>query len=123
MKKYFKIFIFILVFTQSNFAQTFKSKLVSKKIELNFAFTKMRGIESEKVIYYVEKDLQTVSAYEKGKLKWKTNIISVCGKPSVGKAEIRCIKLKTQKLLITFGKHSWAEVDTVNGKTKFVGSD
>lgn len=53
----------------------------------------MRGIVSGKVIYYVEKDLQTVLAYENGKLKWKTNVISVCGKPSAGKAEIRIMKL------------------------------
>ena len=54
----------------------------------------MRGIESGKVFFYVEKDLQTVLAYENGKLKWKTNVISVCGKPSTGKAEIRIMKLK-----------------------------
>ena len=123
MKKFFKIFIFILVFTQSNFAQTFDSKLVSKKTELNFAYTKMRGIKSGKVIYFVENDLQTISAYRNGKLKWKTNIISVCVKPSVGKSEIRYVKLEAGKLFVTYGKHSYAEVETGNGNAKFLGED
>jgi hypothetical protein len=80
----------------------------------------MRGIESGKVFFYVEKDLQTVLAYENGKLKWKTNVISVCGKTSIGKAKIRIIKLKKEKLQITFGKRSWAEIEKVNGKIIFV---
>ena len=46
----------------------------------------------------MEKDLQNVSAYENGKQIWRTNVISVCGKPSVGKSEIRYIKLKVNKL-------------------------
>ncbi|WP_338647899.1 hypothetical protein V5J73_04490 [Flavobacterium sp. KS-LB2] len=83
----------------------------------------MRGIKSNNTVYYIEKDIQTLSAYEKGKLKWQTNIISVCGKPSVGKSEIRVIKPETDKLLIVFGKHSFAEVDIKNGKTKYLGSD
>ena len=123
MKKFFKIFVFILVFTQSNFAQTFDLKLISKKTELNFAFTKMRGIKSRKVIYFIENDLQTISAYRNGKLKWKTNIISVCGKPGVGKSEIRHVKLEYGKLFVTYGKHSFAEVDTGNGSAKYFGED
>jgi hypothetical protein len=123
MKKFFKILIFILAFAQSNFAQTFNSNLVSKKTELNFAFTKMRGIKSEKVIYFVENDLQTISAYRNGKLKWKTNIISVCGEPSVGKSEIRYMKLEAGKLFITYGKHNFAELDTGNGNAKYLGKD
>lgn len=62
-------------------------------------------------------------AYENGKLKWRTNIISVCGMPSVGKSEIRVVKPQVGELLIVFGKHSFAEVDIQNGKTKFLGSD
>ena len=123
MKKFFKIFIFFLVFTQSNFAQTFDSKLVWKKTELNFAYTKMRGIKSEKVIYFVENDLQTISAYRNGKLTWKTNIISVCGEPKVGKSEIRHMKLEAEKLFITYGKHSFAEVDAENGNVKYFAED
>jgi hypothetical protein len=83
----------------------------------------MRGIKSKKVIYFVENDLQTISAYKNGKLDWKTNVISVCGKPTSGKSEIRYIKLEENKLLITYGKHSYAEVNTENGKAKFLGED
>lgn len=123
MKNIFK-FLVLVIFTQTSFAQNFDKNLVSKKIELNLSFEpKMRGIESKNIIYYIEKDIQTLSAYKNGKLKWQTNIISVCGKPNVGKPEIRVIKPKGDKLLIVFGKHSFAEVDIKNGKTIFTGSD
>lgn len=118
------IFLIFIFFIQTSFAQNFDKKLLSKKTELNLSFEpKMRGIESNNVVYYIEKDIQTLSAYENGKLKWQTNIISVCGKPSVGKSEIRVIKPETYKLLIVFGKHSFAEVDIKNGKTKYLGAD
>ena len=123
MKKFLKIFVFILIFTQSSCAQKYDENLVSEMIELNFANTKMRGIKNNKIIYFVENNLQTVSAYENGKLKWETNIIAVCGKPEVGKSEIRYVKLEEDKLVIVFGKHSFAEVNKNTGKTKFIGSD
>lgn len=123
MKNIFKLLI-LIIFSQASFAQNFNKNLVSKKTELNLSFEpKMRGIENNDVIYYIEKDIQTLSAYENGKLKWQANVISVCGKPSIGKSEIRVVKLKADKLLIVFGKHSFAEVDIKNGKTIFLGSD
>lgn len=122
MKNIFRILILFL-FTQASFAQKFDLNLISKKTELNFFGTKMRGIERNKVIYFVEKDLQNVSAYKNGKLMWRTNVILVCGKPSIGKPEIRCLKFKVDKLLITYGKHSYGELDIVSGKAKFLGSD
>jgi hypothetical protein len=123
MKNIFK-FLVLIIFTQTSFAQNFDKKLVSKKTELNLSLEpKMRGIENNNVVYYIEKDIQTLSAYENGRLKWQTNIISVCVKPSVGKSEIRVIKPEADKLLIVFGKHSFAEVDIKNGKTKYLGAD
>lgn len=112
-----------LVITQTCFAQKYDSHLISKKKELNFSGTEMRGLENNGITYFVENDLQTLSAHENGKLKWKTNIISVCGKPSVGKPEIRLIKYKGDKLLLVYGYQSFAEVKIINGKTKFIGSD
>lgn len=100
MKNIFKLLI-LIIFSQASFAQNFDKNLVSKKTELNLSFEpKMRGIENNDVIYYIEKDIQTLSAYENGKLKWQANVISVCGKPSIGKSEIRVVKLKADKLLI-----------------------
>jgi hypothetical protein len=123
MKNILKI-LFFIVFTQTSFAQKINKNLISKKLDLNLSLEpKMRGIESDNVIYYIEKDMQTLSAYINGKLKWKTNIISVCGKPGVGKSEIRVIKLRVDKLSVVFGKHSFAEVDINTGKTEYIGSD
>lgn len=113
-----------LVKENIGFKSIIDSNLVTKKAELNLLFEpKMRGIKSENVIYYIENDMQTLSAYKNGKLKWQSNIISICGKPSVGESEIRVVKPKTEMIFIVFGKHSFAEVNKKNGETKFLGSD
>jgi len=122
MSNILKILILILL-TQTCYAQKFDSNLVSKKMQLNFFETNMRGIELNRIVYFVEKDLQSVAAYKSGKQIWRTNVISVCGKPSIGKPEIRHIKYSRSKLLVTFGKHNFAEVDIASGKAMFLGSD
>lgn len=101
----------------------YDEKKVTNKTELNLAFSNFRGIENNKVVYFIENDNQTLSAYENGKLKWKTNIIKVFGKSEVGESKIRYIKLTKKVIKVTFGKHSWAEVNLESGKTKFIGAD
>lgn len=123
MKQLFKLSLFTFIIAQSSFSQKYNADLISKDIEINFAKSQKRGIKSNNVIYFVEKDLQTISAYKKNKLKWQTNVISICGKPKVGKPEIRYMGLNKNKLLVVIGKHNFAEVDIKNGKTKLVGSD
>jgi hypothetical protein len=91
--------------------------------ELNFSKTDKRGIESEsKVLYYVESDMQTITAFQRGLVKWKVNI-STCGKPEVGEPIIRCIKLINDKILVTYGRDNYAEVNINTGKAHFLGSD
>jgi len=123
MKRLFLFLTIINLLTLSGFAQKYDVKLISKNTELNFFETKMRGIEHNKIIYFAESDLQTISAYKNNKLIWQTNVISVCGKPSVGKSEIRYIKYESNELFIVFGKHSFAKIDVKNGKIEFEGSD
>ena len=97
---------------------------VSKETELNIAFTGKRGIESKKgIIYYVEEDKKTLTAYSRGEIKWKTNIIATCGEPEVGKPEIRYFKLEKGIIKVIFGKHNFAEIDIRDGKTECAGSD
>jgi hypothetical protein len=76
-----------------------------------------------KIIYYVEKDLETISAYKNNTIIWQTNVVSVCGKPKVGKPEIRYIRLNKDKLHVVIGKHNYAEIDIINGKIEFTGAD
>lgn len=102
----------------------FNDNEISTDFELNFLNTDKRGIKSSNgIIYYVEKDLQTITAYENGKVKWKTNIIRTCGKPSVGKPEIRFIRLKNGEINLTYGKHNFANVDISSGNITNLGSD
>lgn len=123
MKSIYKFRLLTFFLTQQNFSQTFDPKLISKESEINFANTSARGIEKNDIIYFVEKDLQTISAYKNNKLHWQTNVITICGKPKAGEPKIRYLKYKTTKLLVVYGKHDFAEVNIQNGKTSFLGSD
>ncbi|MEN2401707.1 hypothetical protein GKZ90_0018090 [Flavobacterium sp. MC2016-06] len=123
MKKILKAIILTFILVQSAFAQKYNIELVSKNLELNFITTPKRGIEYCKIIYYVEKDLETISAYKNNTIIWQTNVVSVCGKPKVGKPKIRYIRLNKDKLHVVIGKHNYAEIDIINGKTEFTGAD
>ncbi|WP_433832283.1 hypothetical protein [Flavobacterium anhuiense] len=123
MKPIIKFFILALFSTQVNFGQTIDPKLISKDSEINLITTSKRGIEKNNVIYFVEEDLQTISAYKNNKLLWQTNVITVCGKPKVGESKIRYFKYKPEKLFVIMGKHNYAEVALIDGKTAFTGAD
>lgn len=123
MKNLLKFILSVFLLTQSSIAQKYNRNLISKESEINFEKTHDRGIEKNNMIYYVQKDLQTICAYKNDKLIWQTNVILVCGKPKVGKPEIRYIGYNKDKLIVVLGKHNFAEIDINNGKTKLIGSD
>lgn len=107
--------------TQTGIAQKYNDALISQKSEINFAKTQKRGIKKNNIIYYVENDLQTISAYKRSKLKWQTNVISVCGEPKKGEPEIRYVGYNSNKLLIVIGKHNFVEIDVNSGTSTIVG--
>lgn len=121
MKQFLKLSIFTFIAAQPGIAQKYNDDLISINSEINFAKTQKRGIKKNNIIYYVENDLQTISAYKRSKLKWQTNVISICGKPKVGNPEIRYVGYNADKLLIVMGKHNFAEIDINSGTTKLVG--
>lgn len=121
MKPFLKFSMLAFVATQTGIAQKYNDALISNNSEINFAKTQKRGIKKNNIIYYVENDLQTISAYKKSKLKWQTNVISVCGKPKNGHPEIRYVGYNSDKLLIVMGKHHFAEIDINSGLTTLVG--
>lgn len=123
MKSIVKFLILALFSTQTNLAQRFDTRLVSKDLEINLKTTEKRGIQKNGIIYFVEKDLQTISAYKNNKLQWKTNVINICGKPEVGEPKIRYFRYEPEKLFVVMGKHNFAEVNISNGKTKCLGAD
>jgi hypothetical protein len=125
MKRQYLYLIVLFLTMYKGFTQNklYDEQKVTKKIELNLALSNFRGIEDKETIYFIENDNQTLSAYKNGKLKWKTNIIKVCGKPKVGEPKVRYIKLNEKVIQVIFGKHSMAEVDMQSGKTKFIGND
>jgi hypothetical protein len=106
-------------------AQTpYDTSRIRKLHAINLLQSNVRGIESEEgIVYYIESNLHDLSAYRGGKILWKVNIIEQCGIATVGKREIRFLELKGNKLYVTYGKHSSAEVRTGDGKTICTGSD
>lgn len=125
-KKITRLVIFILtLWTTELFSQaTLDNSKVTTEKELNFAFTEKRGIKADNgIVYFVEKDGQILTAYENKKVKWTVDILKICPKPTRGKPEIRYIKLTTDKIEITFGKHNFASVDILDGKVKCLGAD
>ena len=78
MRQFLKLSMVTFFVTQTGIAEKINDALISKNSEINFARTQKRGIKKNNIIYYVEKDLQSISAYIRSKLKWQTNVISVC---------------------------------------------
>lgn len=121
MKSILKLSMLTFIATQSSIPQKYNDALISNSSEINFAKTPKRGIKKNNIIYYVENDLQTISAYKRSKLKWQTNVISICGKPKLGEAQIRYVGYNSDKLIIVMGKHNFAEIDINSGLTTLVG--
>jgi len=117
--------VFIISLAINGKAQTtLDQEKVSTNKELNFNSTDKRGIKADDgIIYFVEPDGQTLTAYEKNNIRWTVNIIKACGELVVGESEIRYIKLIKDKIQIIFGKQDLASVDIKDGKVKYLGSD
>ncbi|WP_264554127.1 hypothetical protein [Flavobacterium sp. N2038] len=121
MKHFLKLPMLAFFVTQTGIAQKYNDALISKNSEINFAKTQKRGIKKNNIVYYVEDDMQTISAYKRSKLKWQTNVISVCGEPKKGEPQIKYVGYNSDKLLVVIGKHNFAEIDINSGVTTLVG--
>ncbi|HYG37269.1 MAG TPA: hypothetical protein VD908_01560 [Cytophagales bacterium] len=75
------------------------------------------------VDYYLGEDKRTIIALETRETIWVANVIDVCGRPPIGKPEIRNVKLIDKMFEVTYGKHSLARVDIKTGKIECLGSD
>lgn len=83
-----------------------------------------RGIRTkDNLVFYVEKDNRTLTAYKNNKILWYTDVVAICDTPLIGRPELRYIKIEKNYIMATIGKHSFVEVDISNGEAKFVGSD
>lgn len=103
----------------------YDKSLVGSYNELNFYSTSLRGYKSaEGVVYFIEKDMRTLSAYEENRILWRVDIIATLKEEScVGMPVILAINVGAQKIDITYCKHSYAEVDKKSGEVKFWGAD
>lgn len=96
---------------------------VSTDRELNFYMTDKRGIKYKGFVYYVESDLNTVTAYKKnGGIKWRSDVSEII-KCRIGSPEIRFIKIEKDRLSIIYAKHDFGELNLKTGKVTHLGSD
>lgn len=111
--------------TTQNQTAPYDKSLVGSYNELNFYSTSLRGYKSaEGVVYFIEKDMRTLSAYEENRLLWRVDIIAALKEEScVGMPVIRAINVGPQIIDVTYCKHSHAEVDKKSGEVKFWGAD
>jgi hypothetical protein len=128
MKRLFKLALFLFLIINNLSAQDTLTYVINKvsfyDSSLYFNLTDKRGIQDKAgTIYYVEKDLQTLTAYHNFIIKWRSNVIDSCGKPYIGTPKIRFLKLEKDRIFVIFGKHSFASIDYSTGKIKCLGSD
>lgn len=123
----FKIVVLLLVsgffMRASAQSSTLDRSKVVKQNQIFILSSKSRGIEAtDGRVYFVESNNRVVAAYENGQLRWRSDIIAKCGKPAVGKAEIRHIKIDGDKVFVNFGKSSSASINRADGKVTFLGT-
>jgi len=87
-------------------------------------YTKVEGLEYiGHITFYFEKKTQTILAFQNEEVKWEATVMKTCGKPSVGKSEIREIRIEKEHLKIVYGKHSFAKIIMETGEIICEGSD
>lgn len=114
--KIIKFIFFLLLIFQTSFSQT--NETISE------GFTKLEGLEyTGNITFYLEKETQTILAYQRRKIKWEKSIMKVCEKPSVGKTKIREVRIENKYLKIVYGKHSFVRIEIETGKVICEGED
>lgn len=89
---------------------------VTSDTVVDFSVTKYRGIRTvEGIVYYLESDHQTLTAYSKNKILWQVNVIKTCA-PKIPNAEIRYLYLTDGALKLDLGNKAHAEVNIDKGK-------
>jgi hypothetical protein len=96
----------------------------------------MRGINYKNIIYYIEKDLETITAYqENGSIKWQMQMKDIFECPCVGEPGIRFIMIgnqmvygdvfdiKDDELFIVYAKHDFAKININTGEAIYLGAD
>ncbi len=112
----------IFLFSSCNQKTLYDLSKISSDTAINID-NHYRGIRTkDNLVFYIEKDNRTLTAYKNNKILWHTDILASCDTPLIGKPEVRYIKIE-KYILVTVGKHSFVEVDITNGKAKYVGSD
>jgi len=99
--------------------QPFSPLLITSKKTIDFHDSEKRGIACKSgMVYYVEQDLQTITAYKAGKVIWRRNVVNKCGLPFEMTPGIRYISLDPRKLFIVYGKHHYTEISVATGKIR-----
>ncbi|RUQ37144.1 MAG: hypothetical protein EKK71_05965 [Candidatus Competibacteraceae bacterium] len=72
----------------------------------------------------VEKDGRHVAGLSKnGDILWLTEVIGHNGSCVAGQAVVRHLQVDAGRVIVTFCKHSYGEIDLETGKYRFLGQD
>ncbi|MES2487726.1 MAG: hypothetical protein V4581_17495 [Bacteroidota bacterium] len=133
--------LFLILLRSSAFAQDapYDAKKVYEGKEINLKAdpkTDMRGILYKDNIYYIEDNLETITAYKAdGSIIWQTNMQDVFNCPCVGKPGIRLMMIGDEivnentfdvnenELFVIYAKHDFAKINIYTGVGTYLGSD
>jgi hypothetical protein len=123
MRNFLKVVLLTMIFTQIGLAQ--KNYEDSRDYGIDVVgMTQLKDLKyADGIIFYLGKDKQTIFAKQNNKILWASNIISICGRPLVGKPKIRKTYIKENSLILVYGKHSFAKINIISGHETCLGSD
>jgi len=98
----------------------YDNDLISTEKELNLVFSDKRGIKGDDgVVYFVQRDGLTLTAYKGSEVKWTVNFSKTCEETTVKKSEIQYMGLTGEKIQLIFTKRNFANIDVRDGKTTY----
>jgi hypothetical protein len=107
----------ILLVLYSCSTTPYDTELITDEQGLNFIMSDKRGIRADNgVVYLVDKERLTLTAYNDNKIVWTVSFKETCG---TEKPEIKGIELTGDKIQLVFGKRNFATIDIRDGKTKY----
>ena len=109
------------VLTLNSCSQTpYDNDLISDGKGLNLTMSTKRGVKGGNgIVYFVQNDGLTLTAYNGSKIKWIVNVVNPCKVAALEKSAILGLYLVNDHISLALGKGNYARVDIQDGKTKY----
>lgn len=106
------IFAFSFII-QNTYGQSHNvEKITDSTTSLYFDKTEFRGFKYKSVTYFVNDNLQTITAIKDGKIVWTRNVVLECEGSKYSKSQIEIFYLQKAMLHARYkGKDIWIQLD------------